>query len=160
VVLGKEVQQLTDLLLRKAASIVFIVDLAGRWPDHYQICEHGRRFEAGKGADHCAYRVTDEYRVKQIKSKPNLDNVISIGLKAGVPLGGVCRNVGSPVPDIVEQNNFEIVRQVACDRLPHRLIAAEAMGEHHAPLARACQGDVMSAQYSIPCSTHHNKLTD
>ena len=64
------------------------------------------------------------------------------------------------MPDIVEQDDPEIALEIAVDRFPHRLVAAEAMREHHGPLARTGQLDVVAAQDGAWVDGHYARVTD
>jgi hypothetical protein len=48
---------------------------------------------------------------------------------------------------MVEGDNLEVALELRRNKPPHILVAAEAMGEHHAPTTAPPHVDVISSQY-------------
>src|ERR1700760_3057741 len=59
----------------------------------------------------------------------------------------ISREVRTAGADVVEQHDLEIVLKLRRHEAPHVLVAAETMGEHHAPPASSAHVHVVPGQY-------------
>ena len=83
--------------------------------------------------------MADEDGVLQVQLSADLDHVIGIAGQArifGPVVGAKVRAAGA---DVVEQDSAEILFERGRHESPHVLVATEAMGEHHRPLASAAR---------------------
>jgi hypothetical protein len=90
--------------------------------------------------------MTDEHGILQIQFPPNLDGVLGVAGKRRILSVFVGSEVGASSPNVIKKHNFEIVFELGRNETPHVLIAAEAVGENHSPVAVTTNADVVSNQ--------------
>src|SRR5215217_5677252 len=95
--------------------------------------------------------MSDEHRVLQLKSTPDLHHVVGITLEPSVFRRLLSGEVRSASADMIEKNDAEVRFEGASHRGPHVLIAAEAVREHHGARARARDVHVIAAEYHVHC---------
>ena len=90
--------------------------------------------------------MTDEHGVFQPQLTADLDNVLGIAGKHRILSMVIGREVGASRAHMIEEHDFEIVFKFRGHEAPHVLVATEAVGENHSPLALPTDLDVISLQ--------------
>ena len=93
--------------------------------------------------------MSDEHRILQLKSAPDPYHIFGITVELSVFRRLVRGEVGSAGADMIEKNDAEIRFEGASYRIPHVLIAAEAVREHHGARARARDVHVIAAEHHV-----------
>ena len=109
--------------------------------------------------------MPDEHHILQVQLPAQLENVLRVTVKAGVPLRVVGRHVGLTGTDMVEYHHPEPVLERRRDVTPHVLITAEPVREQHRlTINRTGQRDVMTAHHihsrslaSRACPANHTR---
>jgi hypothetical protein len=90
--------------------------------------------------------MTYEDALVDLESTTNLDYIVSISLEAGIAFLRIGRQLRLAMTHIIEKHDAEVAFEVASHGLPHRLVAAEAMGEQDCPITGSGYVYIMPTQ--------------
>jgi len=89
--------------------------------------------------------MAHENGILELERAADLHHLLGVAVEALIELWGIGLEIGPPVSHIVEEDDTEVVLEGSSNGLPHGLIAAKAMREHHRSLAATRDVDVVPA---------------
>src|SRR5205085_12032058 len=82
-------------------------------------------------SNHAAHGVADEDDIAKVESVTDVEHIVGVPLYAGVFLGVIGAEIGMARTDVIEQNDFVVIRERGYHESPHVLVAAKPMRQKH-----------------------------
>ena len=112
-------------------------DGPGRSGDHDDFGEEIRASDGGNGPDDGGDRVGDEDAGVDVELLEESEDVVGVALEGCLAVEVEVVGVGGAGAHVVEEDDAVVVDKVGDQVLPHRLVRAEAVGQHDGLIAGA-----------------------
>jgi hypothetical protein len=103
-------------------------------------------FQGGEAADHAGDGVADEDARLDLELVQDGEEVVGVAVEGGVAREVEVLGVGGAGAHVVEENYAVILDEVRDDVLPHGLVRAEPVAQHHELLAHPHHAHIVRLQ--------------